>query len=69
MIEVERDRNMRRTQARPLPSMQISPEMASLWGASTGVAGLSLLLAGTNPTTAALGLLNIGECRPNAKVY
>lgn len=34
--------------------------MASLWGVSTGVAGLGLLLAGTNPTTAALGLLNIG---------
>jgi len=60
VIEVDRDRVMRRTQARPLPAKQISPEMASLWGAGTGVAGLGLLLAGTNPTTAALGLLNIG---------
>ena len=50
---------MHRTKARPLPSGRITPQGALCVAAGSGMAGTALLLAGTNPVVAALGLGNI----------
>lgn len=59
VIEKNRDSMMKRTLSRPLPSGKISVQTASTWGVATGVCGVSMLLAGTNPETAMLGASNI----------
>lgn len=57
--EVRTDGLMHRTKARPLPSGRITPQGALCVAAGSGMAGTALLLAGTNPVVAALGLGNI----------
>lgn len=59
VMERDIDRQMKRTQARPLPSGEVSAEKASVFGGLMGLSGVSLLLATTNPLTAALGAGNI----------
>lgn len=59
IIERERDKLMKRTCDRPLPSGRLSLREAVGWGIFSGVSGGSLLLAGTNPTVALLGVSNI----------
>ena len=58
--EVENDALMNRTKRRPLPTGRISRGHAAVWATACGAAGTGILLAGTNPLTAGLGLLNIG---------
>lgn len=60
LFEREQDSRMKRTLTRPLPSGNVTPTEAAVWGTGAGVAGTALLLAGTNPVVAALGLANIG---------
>jgi heme O synthase-like polyprenyltransferase len=57
--EVRTDGLMHRTKSRPLPSGRVSPQGALCIAAGSGAAGTALLLAGTNPVVAALGLGNI----------
>jgi protoheme IX farnesyltransferase len=58
--ETKNDALMNRTKGRPMPTGRISAAHALAWGAASGSAGTAVLLAGCNPTTAALGALNIG---------
>jgi heme o synthase len=58
--EVKNDALMNRTKRRPLPTGRISRGHAAVWATACGAAGTGILLAGTNPLTAGLGLLNIG---------
>ena len=58
--EVKTDKLMPRTAQRPLPSGRVSTSEALSFGFGTGAIGTGILLAGCNPTTAALGLANIG---------
>lgn len=59
VVEVERDRKMKRTQHRPLPAGRIAPSQA-LASAAVAAAGSGCVLAlMTNPVTTALGLGNI----------
>jgi protoheme IX farnesyltransferase len=51
---------MKRTLTRPLPSGNITPTAATIFGATSGIAGTALLYAATNPVVAALGFANIG---------
>jgi heme O synthase-like polyprenyltransferase len=53
------DAAMKRTQRRPLPSGRISAPAALAFGGALTAAAGGVLLAGTNPLTAALGLGNI----------
>eukprot|EP01034_Spumella_vulgaris_P031032 gene31032-38354_t len=50
---------MKRTSNRPLPSGQISKNFAHGFGAATGLGGIGLLLATTNPVVAVMGAANI----------
>lgn len=59
VIERHRDKTMKRTCERPLPSGRVSAAEAVGWGAASGTASVSLLLAGTNPVVAGLGAANI----------
>lgn len=59
VMEKEADSLMKRTQTRPLPSGKISRTGATIFGTVAGVSGVSMLLATTNPVTAALGAANI----------
>ena len=59
VIETPLDAKMKRTQSRPLPAGQITPAAAVAFGAGLTVASSAILLAGTNPLTAALGLGNV----------
>lgn len=59
LLERRQDGLMFRTKQRPLPSGRVSPPEAAAFGAVTGAAGTGLLLALTNPITAALGAANI----------
>ena len=59
IFEKERDAQMKRTSNRPLPTERISKDSALIFGTSTGMLGSGLLLFGTNPVVAALGLGNI----------
>lgn len=58
-IESRTDTLMKRTFKRPLPSGRMSRAHAAAFGLSTGALGAGILLAGTNPMTAALGVANI----------
>ena len=59
-IERNRDKLMKRTCERPLPSGRISTSEAFGWGVASAGSSTALLLAGTNPVTAGLGAFNIG---------
>eukprot|EP00567_Pseudictyota_dubia_P014290 CAMPEP_0197441960 /NCGR_PEP_ID=MMETSP1175-20131217/8088_1 /TAXON_ID=1003142 /ORGANISM="Triceratium dubium, Strain CCMP147" /LENGTH=474 /DNA_ID=CAMNT_0042972341 /DNA_START=37 /DNA_END=1461 /DNA_ORIENTATION=+ len=60
IFEVERDRRMKRTRNRPLVKGVVSPGSAAALATASGVGGGVILLAGTDPVTAALGVANIG---------
>ena len=60
VIEVERDRQMKRTGNRPLVTGVVSKEMAVGLGCLTGASGGLMLGLGTDPITTMLGLGNIG---------
>ena len=59
VLETSNDSRMKRTRNRPLPSGRISRSHALGWGAASGAAGITILAAGTNPLTAALGAANL----------
>jgi len=60
VIEVERDRQMKRTGNRPLVTGVVTKEMAIGLGCLTGTSGGLMLGLGTDPITTMLGLGNIG---------
>ena len=60
VIEVERDRKMKRTGNRPLVNGSVSKEMAIGLGCLTGSTGGIMLGLGTDPITTMLGVGNIG---------
>jgi len=57
--EVRSDAMMKRTQTRPLPSGRCSVPHAMAFGAGLTAASAGILLLGTNPLTAALGIGNV----------
>lgn len=57
--EVQYDSLMDRTKTRPLVRRLISPQHATMFAISSGVAGVSCLYFGVNELTAALGFANI----------
>lgn len=59
VIEVDRDKAMKRTKNRPLPAGRVGINEASIWGITTGVLGTSMLYVTTNPVVTFLGLSNI----------
>jgi heme o synthase len=59
IFEVERDRQMKRTQQRPLVTGFLTKRQASLAATAWGVGGTGLLFFGTDPVTTALGVSNI----------
>ena len=59
VAEAPLDALMKRTQGRPLPTGRLSRGAALAFGWGAGAASLGVLLAGTNPLTAALGMGNI----------
>jgi len=59
IIEVERDRKMKRTRNRPLVTGIMSMNDAKKIAIGTGLMGTTTLLVGTNSITAMLGLGNI----------
>ena len=60
VIEVERDRRMKRTGNRPLVTGAVSKDIAVGLGCLTGVSGGLILGLGTDPVTTILGIGNIG---------
>jgi protoheme IX farnesyltransferase len=59
VFEKDLDKQMRRTEARPLPTGRVSPNEAWVLCVILGVAGLGLLAYFFNPLTAALSLLSL----------
>jgi protoheme IX farnesyltransferase len=59
VIEAPLDALMKRTQGRPLPTGRLTRASALAFGGCATAASLGVLLAGTNPLTAALGMGNI----------
>lgn len=59
VLETSNDAQMKRTRNRPLPSGRISRSHALGWGTMSGAAGITVLAAGTNLLTAALGAANL----------
>ncbi|QDZ19220.1 protoheme IX farnesyltransferase [Chloropicon primus] len=59
IYEVEKDKLMKRTCKRPLPTGKITPKNALIWAVGSGVVGCATLYASSNATTAALGAANI----------
>ncbi|MBI1374139.1 MAG: protoheme IX farnesyltransferase [Phycisphaera sp.] len=59
VMEIERDRRMRRTQSRPLPSGRVGVVHAATFGVLIGGLGVTLLAVAVNTLTAALALLTI----------
>jgi len=60
VLEIERDRQMKRTCNRPLVTGAVSKEMAVGLGCLTGASGGLLLGLGTDPVTTMLGVGNVG---------
>ncbi|KAL7530395.1 hypothetical protein ACHAXR_003470 [Thalassiosira sp. AJA248-18] len=60
IIEVERDRQMKRTGNRPLVTGEVTKEVAVGLGCLTGASGGLMLGLGTDPITTMLGIGNIG---------
>ena len=60
VIEIDRDRQMKRTCNRPLVTGVVTKEMAIGLGCITGTSGGLILGLGTDPITTMLGLGNIG---------
>lgn len=60
ILEVDRDKRMKRTLQRPLVTGSLSLDQARLLATSAGVAGTSILYTFTDPITTALGAANIG---------
>jgi len=60
IYERDRDSMMKRTQKRPLVTGVLSVNEAKVAAALWGISGTTLLIAGTDPVTAALGFSNIG---------
>lgn len=58
-IEHQRDRLMKRTCERPLPSGRMTLPHALGWGVVSGASSVGILAAGTNPVCTGLGLANI----------
>lgn len=52
IIEIKRDKRMKRTEKRPLPSGQLSPSEAKVFAAASGSLGLAVLAVGATPATA-----------------
>ena len=59
LLEREYDARMRRTQGRPLPSGQMTPEMVLLFGGVCSVGGLVYLAIGVNYLTCVLGAVTL----------
>jgi protoheme IX farnesyltransferase len=59
VLEVDRDKRMKRTLARPLPAGHVSKAAAAALGITTGLSGTALLYTATDVTTTMLGLGNI----------
>jgi heme o synthase len=59
MLEVERDRKMKRTQPRPLVTGALSMPQAALAAAMWGTLGPLILWYGTDPLTTSLGMTNM----------
>ena len=59
VFEKEQDSRMKRTLHRPLPSGNVTTTEATIFGTGAGLSGAALLIAGTNPVVAALGVANI----------
>jgi protoheme IX farnesyltransferase len=59
IIEKDLDKLMTRTLARPLPTERLSVQEASVFAIICLVAGISLLIAFTNPLTTALSILSM----------
>lgn len=57
--ERERDRRMRRTASRPLPSGRLTPLEATVFGGVLGLVGLALLALGVNLSAAAVALATL----------
>jgi len=59
-LERERDRQMKRTAGRPLPSGRVAPAEAALFGTALAVLGLISLALGPHPVAAAVALATFG---------
>ena len=59
VIEINYDKMMNRTKARPLPSGRVTKNEAILWGLTSATAGGTLLYVTANPLVTALGVGNI----------
>ena len=59
IYEVEKDKLMKRTRNRPLPTGKITRANALVWAVGAGFVGCASLYATSNGTTAALGAANI----------
>ncbi|GMH48610.1 hypothetical protein TrRE_jg12450 [Triparma retinervis] len=64
VLEVDRDRKMKRTRHRPLPSGDVSISQASMLAAATGTLGGTVLYLTTDPLTTMLGVGNIALYAP-----
>ncbi|GMH53482.1 hypothetical protein TrLO_g187 [Triparma laevis f. longispina] len=64
VLEVDRDKKMKRTRLRPLPAGNVSIQEASALAITTGTLGGLTLYAFTDPLTTALGLGNIALYAP-----
>lgn len=60
-LEHEVDSRMVRTRNRPIPSGQVSPETALIYGLVLAIAGLGILWVGTNPLATALTFATLGS--------
>ena len=56
VVERSRDRRMRRTARRPLPSGRVSPRAAAIFGSALGLIGLGMLALGPHPIAALVAL-------------
>jgi protoheme IX farnesyltransferase len=59
-LEREHDGRMRRTEGRPLPSGQLHPDAALIFGGVTALLGLAQLAWAVNPLTGFIGAVTLG---------